>query len=361
MADDPSNIMTIDSGLHAGVRRPFMDGRYSIGASRDCDIALMDEGLCARHLTVEIIEGDAQVVARDGAVTVNGQVLQPGEHDVFALPLEVSISEAGLKLGWHLREQAAPGEAVQAAVAPAPVIARQGGMPRLRWPARLGRPAYAALVALFSLVFITSMLKPAGRAMGDGARADNPAPAMVMASLGRPDVANPVNALQPPASTIPVRSPLSLRQPSASVVDRPVVTRVTPADIERAAADLRKELASSFAHLQIEATEDGVKAEGPLAPEDLPRWRGVVQRFDTRHNGRILLTRSGDVRPLREEPVPKIEAVWLGERPYVVVAKRRYYVSQSIEGTWLVEKVSRGEVVLNRSGQTIRVTLPGLG
>jgi type III secretion system YscD/HrpQ family protein len=78
--DTPRQRLCVMSGSHRGASCTLRRGTVAvIGQRDDCDIILSDEGVAPHHCIVSNVDDVLMVRAVDGAVSVNGQRVEPGD------------------------------------------------------------------------------------------------------------------------------------------------------------------------------------------------------------------------------------------------------------------------------------------
>jgi type III secretion protein D len=315
------NRLEVLTGLNSGGTLTMIDGFIVLGSDEECDVVLLDTCVAPRHATVEFIEGEAQVVAQSEGVVLAGHPLPKGRHRILRLPFVLALADVELAFsqtdaGMSATSDPPPWQAALTRLMPAPFAER------LRPP---GRRAVWAIGAVLMGLMLYMMISPL---------------------LTTPQ---PQNSRSVVAGSAMPPQPAAPRRVVAST------TRASSDDIARAADGLRRDLASALPLMQVSAVEDGVRVEGPLAPEDMRRWEAIARRFDERHAGRISILKIDEGRSARAERLPRIEAVWAGEKPFVMVEGTRYFIGQAIEGGWTFQKLTPNEIILARGGGQVTV------
>jgi hypothetical protein len=53
-------------------------------------------------------------------------------------------------------------------------------------------------------------------------------------------------------------------------------------------------------------------------------------------------------------PVVNVQAVWFGERPYIITAEgNRYYKGASLDNGWTIKDIADGRILLSKDGETL--------
>jgi type III secretion protein D len=91
-------LVSILSGLHAGVSPHAVDAQCRIGSNPECDIALLDAGVHACHVRITRAGRTVVVEAIDGVAVVEGAHLPVGRGLRARLPLDMRIGPVRLLL-----------------------------------------------------------------------------------------------------------------------------------------------------------------------------------------------------------------------------------------------------------------------
>ncbi|MEO0763589.1 MAG: FHA domain-containing protein, partial [Pseudomonadota bacterium] len=95
---DGNGLLRVLSGAQAGAEIALKPRTYIIGSGEDCDVYLAEPSLAGAHLALTI-DDTVSIAARDGAVAIEGRLIQPGESVEVTLPLIVDLGAATLGLG----------------------------------------------------------------------------------------------------------------------------------------------------------------------------------------------------------------------------------------------------------------------
>lgn len=158
----------------------------------------------------------------------------------------------------------------------------------------------------------------------------------------------------------------TLNSPPSAV--RPAVAPDTPAtvaagrtsgvQVSDAAAQLRRALAAAgLSGVAVTAPGERVLATGTIEPAQAQAWAAAQQSFDAAHGGRLQL--GSEVRVARQEEGPKIalQAVWLGEHPYVLTADGgRHHQGAFLDNGWTVRAITRDGVTFARGERNFTLT-----
>jgi len=110
--------------------------------------------------------------------------------------------------------------------------------------------------------------------------------------------------------------------------------------------------------LRISADSGRLVAAGTLAGQQAAEWAAIQRWFDQTYNGRIVLTSRLDppVGP-RAMPALQLQAVWYGERPYVLAADGEHYFTGTVlDNGWFIRDIGKDRLVLVKEGETVTMT-----
>jgi type III secretion system (T3SS) inner membrane Yop/YscD-like protein len=139
-AGQPTNVLRILSGLHAGASRTLAEQEMIlVGSGDDCDIVLADQGVARHHALINLIGGMSSLRALDAPLRVDGQPLHPGDPVELRGLQRIQVGDAAIAYG----EEHDPGWA-----ALLPTAAEKLGMARAVNPGLRRLPMIAALAVL---------------------------------------------------------------------------------------------------------------------------------------------------------------------------------------------------------------------
>jgi hypothetical protein len=87
-------------------------------------------------------------------------------------------------------------------------------------------------------------------------------------------------------------------------------------------------------------------------------WAAIQQWFDQTYGGRIVLTTKisppGEPRTM---PALPLQAIWYGERPYIVTADgERYFQGAVLDNGWIIRDIGEDRLLLAKDGETVALT-----
>lgn len=136
------------------------------------------------------------------------------------------------------------------------------------------------------------------------------------------------------------------------------VARIAMDQAPMAAEELRRMLAASgLSGIVVTASGERVLASGTVEASQAQGWAAAQQAFDAAHGGRIQL--GSEVRVAQREYGPKVtlQAVWLGENPYVLTADGgRYHQGAFLDNGWTIRSISTDGVTFARGERNFTLT-----
>lgn len=296
--------LEVVGGLHSGVNLALEDGRYSIGSKAGADIVLRDAGVAAQHVLVVVEGKTVRVEAIGGDLLVGDDELMAGHGYRVRLPAVLTIGEASLKLS------------------------RTGGQSAIveRLPDIAGfvaeRPVAVAAGALgfvFALTLVTYALQG-----GPGDRTRS-------------------------------RSPLANGSANTALA-------IVAGAVEETAAKAQKELGDKLRDAGIDTITlaskgNQITASGRVPQNLASEWTAIQSWFDQSYAQKILLTASVKVGQSVGKPVFHLQAVYLGERPYIIVDNgAHYYQGAVVENGWILQSIDDKGIVFRKEDEKLVLT-----
>ncbi|CAN7145475.1 hypothetical protein LJR090_000166 [Bosea sp. LjRoot90] len=153
----------------------------------------------------------------------------------------------------------------------------------------------------------------------------------------------------------PSAAPLLAADGSAAAT---TITRAAGDQVPAAAEGLRRTLAAAgLSGIAVTASGERVLASGAIESGQAQAWATVQQTFDAAHGGRIQL--GSEVRVAQREDGPKValQAVWLGEHPYVLTADGgRHHEGAFLDNGWTIRSISKDGVTFVRGERNFTLT-----
>lgn len=316
MDSEKAFTLFIESGLHAGVVQRFAPGMYTIGSELESDVVLSDPGVASIHVILEMDHNGLRLEPLKGSVTVDSEVepLEPGAERHLALPTTFQIGTTRISVK-------APHDAVR----------NQKRM----------RVAVAATSAVIVTVFGLYTFGPMASSVGPSKRS-------VESELA-PDLATGVDETAAGRSGGPATPSLAEDADTTAAVD------VTLDDV---ASELRGRLQeASLDSIDLVLAGDRLLAQGTAEPDKMTEWQSVQMWFDTEYGRKFLLVSEVTAAEKQEPPKLAIEAVWVGDKPYLMAGGRRFHEGDAIGEGWKIERIVADEIKLRRGDQLFSLTL----
>jgi hypothetical protein len=125
---------------------------------------------------------------------------------------------------------------------------------------------------------------------------------------------------------------------------------------EDAARKLAEHLdASGLSGLRVNAGAGQVVVTGSIMKQQTGVWTGAQQWFDAAYRGRLVLVANVTLTDAKKPtPVVNVQAVWFGERPYIITAEgNRYYKGAFLDNGWTIKDIADGRILLTKDGETM--------
>lgn len=363
VSSSPSTfVLESTAGFHRGVRLELEPGDVRIGSTPGADIVLRDAGIAAEHAVLRVGRRTIDLHAIGGEVRVGENVIANGYGCALQAPIDLTIGEARLRISIERNQAAAP-TPVGSGDAPArPRISKAimiAGALLLAVPA-LG---LAAMRPAAKANDLTSVTRAEAQAQAQGN--DNPtlaAASKLMADLPAADRKFIEHCLSA-RTGISVREAIAElngcdRQPSPSLAAALNGTAPNGAalNVEDAGRKLTERLvASGLSGLRVTTAGGQVVVNGSITKQQVGAWTEAQQWFDGAYRGRLVLV--ANVTPTEAKkpaPVVNVQAVWFGERPYIITTEgNRYYKGAFLDNGWMIKDIVDGRILLAKDGETM--------
>jgi hypothetical protein len=362
-------VLESTAGFHRGVRIELEPGDIRIGSTPGADIVLRDAGIAAEHAVLRVGRRTIDLHAIGGDVRVGENVIANGFGCALQAPIDLTIGEARLRISTERKQAAAP-TSVEAGAAPA--------RPRISKAIMI---AGALLLAVPALGL--AAMRPAAKAndLNSVTRAETqtqaPAPGNESPTLA---AASKLMADLPAADRkfiehclsarpgISVREAIAElngcdRQPSPSLAaalngtaPNGTAPNAAAPNVDDAGRKLTERLeASGLSGLRVTSGGGQVVVNGSITKQQVGAWTEVQQWFDAAYRGRLVLV--ANVSPAEAKkppPVINVQAVWFGERPYIITAEgNRYYKGAFLDNGWMIKDIVEGRILLAKDGETL--------
>jgi hypothetical protein len=370
VSSSPSTfVLESTAGFHRGVRLELEPGDIRIGSTPGADIVLRDAGIAAEHAVLRVGRRTIDLHAIGGEVRVGENVIANGYGCALQAPIDLTIGEARLRISIE-RNQATVPTSVEPGAAPArPRISKAvmiAGALLLAVPA-LG---LAAMRPAAKANDLTSVTRAEALTLAQAPGNDNPtlaAASKLMADLPAADRKFIEHCLSA-RTGISVREAIAEltgcdRKPSPSLAAALNGTAPNGAapngaalNAEEAGRKIAERLeASGLSNLRVGAAGGQVTVTGNITKQQTGAWTEVQQWFDAAYRGRLVLVANvTSTEAKKPPPVMNVQAVWFGERPYVITTEgNRYYKGAFLDNGWMIKDIVDGRILLAKDGETL--------
>ena len=355
-------VLESTAGFHRGVRLELEPGDIRIGSTPGADIVLRDAGIAAEHAVLRVGRRTIDLHAIGGEVRVGENVIANGYGCALQAPIDLTIGEARLRISIERK---------QAAATTAGETGKSTARPRFSTSLMV---AGALLIAVPALGL--AAMRPAAKAndLTSAARVEaqaqapgneNPtlaAASKMMADLPAADRKFIEHCLSS-RTGISVREAIAElngcdRQPSPTLAA--ALNGTAPSVAAPNVADAGRKLterfsASGLTGLRVNAAGGQVVVTGSITKQQTGAWTEAQQWFDEAYRGRLVLV--ANVTPTdakKPAPVLNVQAVWFGERPYVITTEgNRYYKGAFLDNGWMIKDIVDGRILLAKDGETL--------
>jgi len=366
VSSSPSTfVLESTAGFHRGVRLELEPGDVRIGSTPGADIVLRDAGIAAEHAVLRVGRRTIDLHAIGGDVRVGEKIIANGYGCALQAPVDLTIGEAQLRISIERNPAAAPTSAESGAAPARPRISKAvmiAGALLLAVPA-LG---LAAMRPAAKANDLTSVTRAEAQAQGN----ENPtlaAASKLMADLPAADRKFIEHCLST-RTGISVREAIAElngcdRQPPPSLAaalngtaPNGTAPNAAAPNVEDAGRKLTERLVSSgLSGLRVTTAGGQVVVNGSITKQQVGAWTEAQQWFDAAYRGRLVLV--ANVSPTdakKPAPVLNVQAVWFGERPYVLTAEgNRYYKGAFLDNGWMIKDIVEGRILLAKDGETL--------
>jgi Inner membrane component of T3SS, cytoplasmic domain/Inner membrane component of T3SS, periplasmic domain len=350
VSSSPSTfVLESTAGFHRGVRLELEPGDVRIGSTPGADIVLRDAGIAAEHAVLRVGRRTIDLHAIGGEVRVGENIIANGYGCALQAPIDLTIGEARLRISIERNQ------------APAPTPVESGAAPARPRISKAIMIAGALLLGVPALGL--AAMRPAAKAndLTSTARAEaqgNETLSLTSASKLMADL--PAADRKFIEHCLSTRPGISVRDAIAELNgcgDRQTPPNPGPAlNAEDAGRKLTERLeASGLSGLRVNAGAGQVIVTGSITKQQTGAWTEAQQWFDGAYRGRLVLV--ANVTPTEAKkpaPVVNVQAVWFGERPYIITTEgNRYYKGAFLDNGWTIKDIADGRILLTKDGETL--------
>ncbi|WP_082982213.1 FHA domain-containing protein [Mesorhizobium sp. AA22] len=303
-----SIALSVTHGFHAGAQLSLVEPLYTVGSSTESDIVLRDAGIAPVHARLRRKGSQIEIEAVGGDVTLaTGEIIHEGQGSRCKLPLTISIGDA------HIR------------------LVNPERLPN-RWSVS-DRPFLVAGSVLFA-VFAVSV-------------------AANGFSFAKPDIGKKISAQD--------RDPI--RVAFAGEAGQSVLNDSSPTQIPSAAeaeSQLRLRLdQSGIGTLAVQRSPGRLVVSGMIPNDKDGAWTETQSWFDQTFGAHIPLVSNVMIGNAEQAPRLRLQAIWYGERPYVIAADgARYHEGAFTNDGWTIKHIGETELLLTKGGATVALKYP---
>lgn len=300
--------LNVIAGLHRGATISLSESVCRIGSDDASDVVLGDPGIAPQHVVLRFHGRQMAIEAIGGDVYVNGRTVNQGTGLRCELPAEIRFHDVALELS----RPPAP-----------PLFAALPKLPSLpdRWREQLNRSAtLAALVVTLGVLTLYEFIdvNQAGANIGSHS-----------ASI-----------------SLDEQALASARQLVAN-------GRLSPAQA------LRQHLADAgLGSLEVTDHDSYLSVSGYYGPDQSGTWNATQRWFDQHYGRHNVLLNEARQSKTPSQPDLQLQAVWLGQNPYVIDARgQRLYPGAALASGWVIAAIEKDRILLSRGDDQFALTL----
>jgi hypothetical protein len=343
-------VLESTAGFHRGVRLELEPGDIRIGSTPGADIVLRDAGIAAEHAILRVGRGSIDLHAVGGDVRVGEEVIASGYGCALQTPIDLTIGEARLRISIERDEAPA-----QTHVAPGQAPAR----PRISATVLV---AAGALLLAVPALGLASMRPAAPKAADPSKIAKLEAPGndtLSATSSSRLLADLPAADRQFIQNCLSSRTGISVREAITELSgcdQQPSPNLAAALNAEDAGHKLTERLnATGLSGLRVSTGGGQVVVSGSITKQQTDAWTEAQQWFDGAYRGRlVLVAKVTSAEAKKPPPVVSVQAVYFGERPYIITAEgNRYYKGALLDNGWAIKDIADGRILLAKDGETL--------
>ncbi|MER9231649.1 hypothetical protein NKI56_06015 [Mesorhizobium sp. M0622] len=303
-----SIALSVTHGFHAGAEVSLVEPQYTIGSSTESDIVLRDAGIAPIHARLRRKGSQVEIEAVGGDVTLaTGETIHEGHGSRCRLPLTISVGEARIKL---VSLQRVPN----------------------RW-SFANRPLLVASSVLCAVLAIS------------------------VAANGFSFAKQEIGAKASSQDGQPVRVAFA-GQAGEKILDDSSPAQIHTAAEAESQLKLRLEQ-SGISTLTVLQSEGRLVVSGMIPNDKSDVWAQTQSWFDQSFGAHLPLISNVMVGNAQRAPRLRLQAIWYGERPYVIAADgARYHEGAFTDDGWAVKHIGETELLLTKGGATVALKYP---
>ncbi|MER8375512.1 EscD/YscD/HrpQ family type III secretion system periplasmic domain-containing protein [Mesorhizobium sp. M1406] len=304
-----SIALSVIHGFHAGAEIDLVEPVYTVGSSTESDIVLRDAGIAPIHARLRRQGSQFEIEAVGGDVALaTGETIHEGHGSRCRLPLIINVGDASIRLVNPLRGSN-------------------------RWTVS-NRPLLVAgsvLLAVFAISVAANGF-----------------------SFAKPDIGEEKLASQDGEP---------IRMAFAGAAGQEVLDDSSPPQIQNAAAaasQLKQHLEQSgISALTVQQSTGRLLVSGMIPNDKSGVWTETQSWFDQAFGAHIALVSNVMIGNAEQAPRLTLQAIWYGERPYVIAADgARYHEGAFTDDGWTIKHIGETELLLTKGGATVALKYP---
>ncbi|CAN7376605.1 SctD/MshK family protein [Mesorhizobium sp. LjNodule214] len=307
-ASGGSVALSVIHGFHAGAELSLVEPLYTIGSSTESDIVLRDAGIAPIHARLRRKGSQFEIEAVGGDVTLaTGETIHEGHGSRCRLPLTISVGDARIRLVNPER-------------------------PPSRWSF-----SHRSVLVAGSVLFAVFAVSVAANGF----------------SFAKPDIGAKASS----------HDGEPIRMAFAGEPDQEVLDDSSPAQIQSAAeaeSQLKLRLEQSgIGTLTVQQSPGRLVVSGMIPNDKSGAWAETQAWFDQAFGAHIPLVSNVMVGNAQQAPRLTLQAIWYGDRPYVIATDgARYHEGAFTNDGWTVKHIGETELLLTKGGATVALKYP---
>lgn len=303
-----ATALSVTHGFHAGAELSLVEPLYTIGSSTESDIVLRDAGIAPIHARLRRRGSQFEIEAVGGDVVLaTGETVREGQGRRCRLPLTIGIGDARIQL---VNPERAPS----------------------RWSIG-NRPILVAGSVLFAVFAIS------------------------VAANGFSFARSDIGAQASSHDGEPVRMALA-GEPGQEVLDDS-----SPAQIQTVAeaeSQLKSHLdQAGISTVTVQRSPGRLVVSGMIPNDKSGVWTETQSWFDQAFGTHVPLVSNVMIGNAQQAPRLTLQAIWYGERPYVIAADgARYHEGAFTDDGWTIKHIGETELLLTKGGATVALKYP---
>ncbi|TSE02887.1 hypothetical protein C1D09_028000 [Mesorhizobium intechi] len=317
IAPSPSSAqpitLNVTHGFHAGAELSLVEVLYTVGSSTESDIVLRDAGIAPIHARLRRKGSQFEIEAVGGDVALaTGEIIHQGQGSRCRLPFVIGVGDARIQL-----------------------VNQEHSSNRWTIGSRSMLVAGSVLFAVFAVSVAANGF-----------------------SLAKSDLAK--SDIGPQASSQDDRP---VRMAFTEERGQEVLDDSSPAQIQTVAdagSQLKQRLdQSGISTVTVQRSPGRLVVSGVIPDDKSGVWTETQSWFDQTFGAHVPLVSNVMTGDAQQAPRLMLQAIWYGERPYVIAADgARYHEGAFTDDGWTVKHIGETELLLTKGGATVALKYP---